>query len=91
MPSDVSRRRFLGYLIAAPMVVAAADLRAPARADAAIPTVQLVDGYDLTDLLTDAALPTAQLITITVNPDGTAVLRAAAGGGRPGHHHRRSR
>ena len=72
MPGDVSRRRFLGYLIAAPMLVAAADLRAPAPADAAIPTVQPVDLFDLTDLLTDAALPTAGLITVTVNPDGTA-------------------
>jgi isoquinoline 1-oxidoreductase beta subunit len=72
VPSDVSRRRFLGYLIAAPMVVAAADLRAPARADAAIPTVQVVDGFDLTDVLTGAALPTAGLITVAVNPDGTA-------------------
>ena len=54
------------------MVVAAADLRAPARADAAIPTVQVVDGFDLTDVLTGAALPTAGLITVAVNPDGTA-------------------
>ena len=54
------------------MVVAAADLRAPARADAAIPTVQVVDGFDLTDVLTGAALPTASLITVAVNPDGTA-------------------
>ena len=54
------------------MVVAAADLRAPARADAAIPTVQVVDGFDLNDLLTDAARPTADLITVTVNADGTA-------------------
>ena len=54
------------------MVVAAADLRAPARADAAMPTVQVVDGFDLTDVLTGAALPTAGLITVAVNPDGTA-------------------
>ncbi len=40
-PSDsdgVSRRRFLGYLIAAPTLVAAADLRAAVPADASIPT-----------------------------------------------------
>ena len=67
----VSRRRFIGYLIAAPVVVAGADLLAePARA--AIPTHQLVDEYDLTDLLTDATKPTSHLITVTVNPDGTA-------------------
>jgi isoquinoline 1-oxidoreductase subunit beta len=70
--SDLSRRRFLGYLIAAPMVVAAADLRSPPHADAAIPTLQVVDNFDLTDFLTDAALPTAALIAISVNPDGTA-------------------
>src|SRR5437763_8415791 len=67
----VSRRRFIGYLLAAPVVVAGADLLAePARA--AIPTHQLVDEYDLTDLLTDATKPTSHLITVTVNPDGTA-------------------
>ena len=73
----VSRRRFLGYLVAAPVLVAAADLGTadltPARSvGASIPTIQPVDSYDLTDLLTDATLPTANLITVTVNPDGTA-------------------
>jgi isoquinoline 1-oxidoreductase beta subunit len=68
----VSRRRFIGYLIAAPTVVGAAQLLAdPDQAEAAIPTVQLVDTYDLSDLLTDAALPTAGLIRVIVNPDGT--------------------
>jgi isoquinoline 1-oxidoreductase beta subunit len=57
--------------IAAPTLIAAADLR-PARASAAIPTLQPVDDYDLSDLLTDAALPTSSLITVEVNPDGTA-------------------
>ena len=37
-----------------------------------MPTVQPVDFYDLTDLLTDAANLTASLITVTINPDGTA-------------------
>ncbi|MGZ6606437.1 MAG: molybdopterin cofactor-binding domain-containing protein [Solirubrobacteraceae bacterium] len=41
-------------------------------ASAAIPTHQPVDDYDLTDLLTQAAAPTSGLITVTVNPDGTA-------------------
>ena len=68
----ISRRRFIGYLIAAPTLVAAADLRAAPVASASVPTVQPVDLYDLTDLLTDAALLTAALITVTVNPDGTA-------------------
>src|SRR5437763_6577356 len=79
----VSRRRFIGYLLAAPVVVAGADLLAePARA--AIPTHQPVDDYDLTDFLTDATKPTSHLITVTVNPDGTvafALPRAEVGEG----------
>lgn len=69
----MSRRRFIGYLIAGPtLVAAAADLRAAPPASASVATVQPVDFYDLTDLLTDAANLTASLITVTVNPDGTA-------------------
>ena len=82
--SGVSRRRFLGYVMAAPVLVAAADLRAAAPAQAAIPTVQAVDLFDLSDLLTDAALMTASLITVTVNRDGTvsfALPRAEVGQG----------
>jgi isoquinoline 1-oxidoreductase subunit beta len=68
----ISRRRFIGYLIAAPTLVAAADLHAASLARASVPTVQPVDVYDLTDLLTDAANLTASLISVTINPDGTA-------------------
>ena len=81
--NGVSRRRFLGYLIAAPTLVAAAQLEA-VPAQAAVPTVQPVDLYDLSDLLTDAARPTANLITVAVNPDGTvsfAMPRAEVGQG----------
>ena len=67
----ISRRRFLGYLIAGPTLVAGAQLGVQ-PASAAIPTHQPVDDYDLTDLLTQAAAPTSGLITVTVNPDGTA-------------------
>ena len=70
--NEISRRRFIGYLIAAPLLVAAADLRAAPLARASVPTVQPVDVYDLTDLLTDAANLTASLIAVTINPDGTA-------------------
>ncbi len=84
-PSDgLSRRRFIGYLLAAPVLVAAADLSHTPTADAALPTIQPVDEYDLSDLLTDAALVTAALITITVNRDGTvafALPRAEVGQG----------
>ncbi len=81
--NGISRRRFIGYLIAAPTVVGAAQLFAE-PAEAAIPTVQPVDLYDLSDLLTEAALPTAGLLTVTVNADGTvsfALPRAEVGQG----------
>src|SRR6201986_1927653 len=68
----ISRRRFIGYLIAAPTLVAAADRRAAPPARASVATLQPVDFYDLTDLLTDSANLTAALISVTVNPDGTA-------------------
>ena len=84
-PGGVSRRRFIGYLIAAPTLIAAAELGiAPHSAEAALPTVQPVDEYDLSDLLTDAAMPTSNLITVAVNPDGTvsfALPRAEVGQG----------
>jgi isoquinoline 1-oxidoreductase beta subunit len=80
----ISRRRFMGYVLAAPILVAAADLSAAEPASASLPTVQPVDVFDLNDLLTDAALVTASLITVTVNPDGTvsfALPRAEVGQG----------
>ena len=55
----LSRRRFIGYLIAGPTLLAGAELMIADDARAALPTVQPVDAYDLSDLLTDAALPTA--------------------------------
>jgi isoquinoline 1-oxidoreductase beta subunit len=81
--SGVSRRRFIGYLVAGPTVIAGAQLWTPS-ARAAVPTHQPVDRYDLTDLLTDATKPTAHLITVVVNPDGTvsfALPRAEVGQG----------
>jgi isoquinoline 1-oxidoreductase beta subunit len=71
------RRRFLGYVLAGPTLVAAASLGdgllAPTPATAAVPSLpEPSEVYDLNDMLTDAALPTSQLITITVNTDGTA-------------------
>jgi isoquinoline 1-oxidoreductase subunit beta len=81
--AGVSRRRFIGYLVAGPTVIAGAQLWTPS-AHAAVPTHQPVDRYDLTDLLTDATKPTAHLITVVVNPDGTvsfALPRAEVGQG----------
>jgi isoquinoline 1-oxidoreductase beta subunit len=79
----ISRRRMLGYLIAAPTLVAAANFSA-APAMGAVPSLQPSDAYDLSDLLTEAALPTASLLTITVHSDGTAAFalpRAEVGQG----------
>lgn len=73
-----SRRRFLGYLIAAPTLVVAAELTresiwgGPQASAAAIPGApQTPELYDLLDALRDAARPTANLIRIEVNRDGT--------------------
>ena len=88
-PSGTNRRRFLGYLLAGPTLVAAAPLAAavvkPKEADAVVPAVpELADVYDLSDLLRDSMLPTSHLITVTVNEDGTATFaipRAEVGQG----------
>ena len=84
MSEVVSRRRFIGYLLAGPTLIAAVDLSGPRHADASVPTVQPVDEYDLSDLLTDAAMPTSNLIRVVVNADGTvsfALPRAEVGQG----------
>ncbi len=71
---EVGRRRFMGYLLGAATLVAAADLGlSPERAEAAVKSgPQPPELYDLNDMLTDATRPTANLITVTVNEDGTA-------------------
>lgn len=85
---EVGRRRFLGYLLAAPTVVAAAEwgseLLGAGAAEAAPSVPQPPELYDLNDLLTDAARPTANLIKVQVNEDGTvsfALPRAETGQG----------
>ena len=88
-PSGMSRRRFLGYLVAAPTLAAAAplglDVFEPNVADAAVPSLpQPSDVFDLTDVLTDAAMPTSNLIAVVVNTDNTvsfALPRAEVGQG----------
>ncbi|MFE3527331.1 molybdopterin cofactor-binding domain-containing protein [Streptomyces sp. NPDC059161] len=74
---EMGRRRFLGYVLAASTLTVAAQIGesavAPARAQAAVPSLPgPSEIYDLNDMLTDAALPTANLITIQVEADGTA-------------------
>ncbi|MEU2428308.1 molybdopterin cofactor-binding domain-containing protein [Streptomyces sp. NPDC007861] len=73
----VGRRRFLGYVVAAPTLTVAAQLGeaavAPPRAAAAVPSPPTASElYDLNDMLTTAALPTANLISIRIDADGTA-------------------
>ncbi|MDX6678082.1 MAG: isoquinoline 1-oxidoreductase subunit beta [Solirubrobacteraceae bacterium] len=68
---EISRRRFIGYLIAAPTLVAAADLTVAQPAWAAIPTAQPIDLFDANDALNAAVAPTSQLISVIVNGDGT--------------------
>jgi isoquinoline 1-oxidoreductase beta subunit len=71
--SGISRRGFLGYVMGASTLVVAVDLGSTVPAYAAVPSPpQIAEAYDLEDAQTDAARPTAQLITITVNEDGTA-------------------
>ncbi len=93
MPNDgnnrgsggITRRQFVGYLIAGPTLIAACgELSTDQSSSEAVPTVQPVDLFDLTDLLTAAAAPTANLIWIEMNPDGTfgfALPRAEVGQG----------
>ncbi|MDC0768975.1 molybdopterin cofactor-binding domain-containing protein [Streptomyces sp. HD] len=76
-PDGISRRGFLGYVVAASTLTVAAPLGetllAPTEAAAAVPSVPgPAEIYDLNDMLTHAALPTANLITIRLDPDGTA-------------------
>ncbi len=70
----VDRRSFVGYVIGGTTLVAAADFAlAAAPADGAIPTLPgVAELYDLNDLLTDSCRPTANLVRITINDDGTA-------------------
>jgi isoquinoline 1-oxidoreductase beta subunit len=71
-----SRRRFLGYLIAAPTLVAAADIAVHAGekpAGAAVPSLpEPADLFDLGDLLVLASMPTSNKIAIQINTDSTA-------------------
>ncbi|KAA2257555.1 xanthine dehydrogenase family protein molybdopterin-binding subunit [Solihabitans fulvus] len=88
-PGGLGRRRFLGYLLAAPTLAVAVQWGAesldPPTAEAAIPSLpQPEDLFDLGDLQNLAALPTSGLVSVQVNADGTAsfaVPRAEVGQG----------
>ncbi|MBT2488638.1 xanthine dehydrogenase family protein molybdopterin-binding subunit [Streptomyces sp. ISL-96] len=85
----IGRRRFLGYVLAAPTLATAAEIgRAPqatARTAAAgIPSADITELVDLNDVMTAAALPTSNLIKVVVHTDGTVSLalpRAEVGQG----------
>lgn len=73
---STSRRRFLGYVLAAPMLVVGAqlglELATETPAAAAIPSLpQPADIIDLGDILILAGLPTANLLYLQVASDGT--------------------
>jgi isoquinoline 1-oxidoreductase subunit beta len=73
--SGTSRRHFLGYVLAAPTLMTAASVvAAPGRSGAAvIPSPpEPADLFDLSDVLTDAAMPTSRLITVEIRRDGSA-------------------
>ncbi|HWE89800.1 MAG TPA: molybdopterin cofactor-binding domain-containing protein [Pseudonocardiaceae bacterium] len=83
------RRRFLGYLLAAPTLAVAVDWAVGSadgpQAHASVPTLpQPEDLFDLGDMQNLAAAPTSGLISVALNPDGTAffaVPRAEVGQG----------
>ncbi|GAB2735169.1 molybdopterin-dependent oxidoreductase [Amycolatopsis magusensis] len=78
----LGRRRFLGYVLAAPTLVTAAGLTPAARAQ--VPSPELTELLDLNDVMTAAALPTSGLIAVEVGQDGTvsfALPRAEVGQG----------
>src|SRR5437667_5396084 len=76
-PDGMGRRRFLGYVLAAPTLAVGVQWAGaqfePGVAQAAIPTLpQVPDTFDLGDLQNLGAAPTSGLITVTVHTDGTA-------------------
>ncbi len=73
-PTGIDRRSFVGYVLAGTTLVAAADfaLGSPARAASGVDGPQIAEFYDLNDFIDQTCLPTASMVTVTVNSDGTA-------------------
>ncbi len=88
-PVEMSRRRVVGYLVAAPTLTVAVrlglDSVTASPAEAVIPTLPgAADLFDLSDLLKLAAQPTSGLIALQVTSDGLihfALPRAEVGQG----------
>ena len=77
LATGMDRRRFLGFVLAAPTLVVAArlvdDELSPAKAGAVIPSLpEPSELFDLGDLQDLAAAPTSGLISVVMNSDGTA-------------------
>jgi isoquinoline 1-oxidoreductase beta subunit len=87
MSETFGRRRFLGYVLAAPTLVTAAEIGLAEAAHAGtadLPSPEITEIIDLTDLMTVAALPTSGLIAVEVGTDGMvsfALPRAEVGQG----------
>ncbi len=84
MAEPIRRRRLLGYVLAAPILVTAAELGRAEDAAAEVPSPEITELLDLNDIMTAAALPTSGLISVEINPDGTvsfALPRAEVGQG----------
>ncbi|MFG2068910.1 isoquinoline 1-oxidoreductase [Micromonospora tulbaghiae] len=62
---------FLGYVLAAPVLVAAAELTAAYPGAARTPSPDVAGLLGLGEIMTAAALPGAALISVEVDPDGT--------------------
>ncbi|WP_436500514.1 molybdopterin cofactor-binding domain-containing protein [Actinokineospora sp. HUAS TT18] len=70
----LNRRRFLTFLVAAPTLSIGVTMAADA--EAAIPTPPApADLLDLGDILILAGAPTANMLVLTVEPDGSVTLR----------------
>ncbi|MET8052650.1 molybdopterin cofactor-binding domain-containing protein [Streptosporangium sp. NPDC005286] len=84
LDEGIGRRRFLGYVVAAPTLVVAAELGLTPAPDVRLPSPELTELLDLNDMMTAAALPASGLISVEVNRDGTvsfALPRAEVGQG----------
>ncbi|MEP6816815.1 MAG: hypothetical protein ABI873_14820 [Marmoricola sp.] len=79
-PAGLSRRTFVGFVLGGGTLVVAADLTLGAAPSyAVVPSPPSIpETYDLEDLQTDSARPTANLITIMVKQGRHRLLRGPA-------------